>query len=194
MRKRTPPLEKHADARHEDDRHADSLDDAALFRQAIGPVRELPTPPAPPAAPRPRPAARMAARDEAEARNEFRQAMDVDRLAAGDALGYRREHVAPKLLADLRRGRYAAQDELDLHGLDAGGAEALLRQFLRHAREQGHGCVRVVHGKGLNSPTGVPILKNLVDRVLRQRNEVLAFHSAPVAQGGTGAVLVLLKR
>jgi Uncharacterized protein conserved in bacteria len=40
----------------------------------------------------------------------------------------------------------------------------------------------------------VPVLKNLVDRVLRQRGDVLAFHSAPPAQGGTGALLVLLGR
>lgn len=171
-----------------------ALDDAALFRAAIGPVRELAPTPAPPSAPRPRPAARMAARDDAEALGEFRKAMHVDALAAGDALSHRRHHVAPKLLQDLRRGRFAAQDEVDLHGLDAAAAESLLREFLRHAREQGHGCVRVIHGKGLSSPSGIPVLKNLVDRVLRQRSEVLAFHSAPGAQGGTGAVLVLLKR
>jgi DNA-nicking Smr family endonuclease len=54
--------------------------------------------------------------------------------------------------------------------------------------------VRIVHGKGLHSDSGVPVLKNLVDRILRQRADVLAYHSAPAAQGGHGAVLVLLKR
>ena len=186
MRKRpTPPPSDTADF---------DGDDAELFRQAIGPVRELDARPAPPSAPKPRPQAKMAQRDEAEARSEFRQAMDIDRLFAGDALSFRRDHIAPKLLTDLRRGRWAAEDEVDLHGLDAASAETLLRQFLRHAREQGHGCVRVIHGKGLNSPSGVPVVKNLVDRILRQRSEVLAFHSAPGTQGGTGAVLVLLKR
>lgn len=172
----------------------DDTDDADLFRQAIGPVRELAAPPAPPSAPKPRPQAKMALHDEAQARSEFRRALDIDQLFAGDALSFRREHVAPKLLADLRRGRWAAEDEVDLHGLDVASAEALLREFLRHARDHGHGCVRVIHGKGLNSPTGVPVIKNLVDRLLRQRGEVLAFHSAPGTQGGTGAVLVLLKR
>lgn len=51
-----------------------------------------------------------------------------------------------------------------------------------------------MHGKGLHSDSGVPVLKNLVDRLLRQRAEVLAYHSAPAAQGGQGAVLVLLGR
>jgi DNA-nicking Smr family endonuclease len=32
----------------------------------------------------------------------------------------------------------------------------------------------------------------VVDRVLRHRSDVLAFHSAVPAQGGTGAVVVLL--
>jgi DNA-nicking Smr family endonuclease len=54
--------------------------------------------------------------------------------------------------------------------------------------------VRIVHGKGINSTDSLPVLKNVVDRVLRQRSDVLAFHSAPPAQGGTGAVLVLLAR
>ena len=182
MRKRGPPPAE------------DDVDDAALFRRAVGPVRELAAPPAPPSAPRPKPAARMAARDEADARDAFRQTRQVDQLLAGDALSHRRDHVAPSLLTDLRRGRFAAQDEADLHGLDPVRAAELLRQFLRHAREQGHGCVRIIHGKGLNSPTGVPVIKNLVDRMLRQRGEVLAFHSAPERMGGTGAVLVLLKR
>src|SRR3546814_20459367 len=44
---------------------------------------------------------------------------------------------------------------------------------------------------GLHSDSRIPPLKNLVDRMLRQRADVLAFHSAPAAQGGGGAVLVL---
>ena len=56
--------------------------------------------------------------------------------------------------------------------------------------------MRIIHGKGRRSPeidsSGLPVLKNLVDRMLRQRADVLAYHSAPAAQGGTGAVLVLV--
>ncbi|HET6395658.1 MAG TPA: Smr/MutS family protein, partial [Pseudoxanthomonas sp.] len=89
---------------------------------------------------------------------------------------------------------FSAQDELDLHGASALQAETLLARFLADAVAAGHGCVRIVHGKGSGADTGVPVLKNLVDRMLRQRGEVLAFHSAPPAQGGTGALLVLLAR
>ena len=168
-------------------------DDAALFRSAVGRVRELPPVPTPPPKPKPRPLPRMAARDEAQARDEFRHLLSADLLEAGDALSYRRDEVSPRVLQRLRRGEYSAQDEIDLHHSDAAQAEALLRGFLKGARQAGFGCVRIVHGKGLHSDSGVPVLKNLVDRVLRQRADVLAYHSAPAAQGGHGAVLALLK-
>lgn len=169
-------------------------DDAQLFRDAIGPVRELPAVPPPPDRPRPRPAARMAERDEAEARGEFAKLLDADHIEGGDVLRYRRDEVPAHVLRRLRRGTYAAQDELDLHGADGAVAERLLREFLREAVRAGLGCVRIVHGKGRGSGGVAPVLKNLVDRQLRRRSDVLAFHSTPAAQGGTGAVLVLLKR
>ena len=174
-------------------RHSDD-DDAALFRAAIGPVRELPAATPPPAKPKPRPAARMREHDEAAALGEFRRAMDADLLLAGDTLSYRRADVAHRVLQRLARGQYAAQDEIDLHLADATLAEAMVRRFLREAVDEGFGCVRIVHGKGLHASDSVPTIKNLVDRILRQRADVLAFHSAPAAQGGTGAVLVLLGR
>lgn len=172
----------------------DERDDAALFRDAVGPVRALPDVPPPPAAPRPRPSARMRQRDEAEALGEFQRLLGVDALEAGDPLSFRRDDVPARVLQRLARGQYAAQDELDLHHADANAAESLLRAFLRQATREGLGCVRIVHGKGLHSETGIPVLKNLVDRLLRQRADVAAFHSAPPAQGGTGAALVLLRR
>jgi DNA-nicking Smr family endonuclease len=167
-------------------------DDAAMFRAAIGPVRELPAAVTPPQKPKPRPVPRMAARDDAEALGEFRRALATDVLEAGDALSFRRDALPSRVLQRLRRGHYAAQDELDLHHVDSAQAESMLRRFLNESQQAGLGCVRIVHGKGLHSDSGVPVIKNLVDRVLRQRADVLAFHSAPPAQGGHGAVLVLM--
>jgi DNA-nicking Smr family endonuclease len=183
------------DRRRETDTPADDPqddDDAALFRAAIGHVRELPATPVRPQKPRPKPQARMRDRDEDAARSEFRRALEVSTLLAGDVSSYRRDNVPKAVLQRLARGEYAAQDELDLHHVTASTAEAMLRRFMKESYESGMGCVRVIHGKGLNSPDGVPTIKNLVDRVLRHRSDVLAFHSAPPAQGGTGAVLVLL--
>ena len=175
----------------------DDRDDASLFRAAIGAdagkVRALPQAPPPPAAPKPKPSAKMARRDEDAAREEFRHVV-IAALEAGDVLSHRRDDVPPTVLKKLARGEYAAQEELDLHGLPARAAETLLREFLRDCRAHGVGCVRIVHGKGRNSEERLPVVKNLVDRVLRHRADVLAFHSPPAAQGGTGAVLVLLRR
>ncbi|PJK14403.1 SMR domain protein [Lysobacteraceae bacterium NML07-0707] len=168
------------------------LDDVALFRSAIGEVREITPQHTPPARPRPAPRAAMAERDEREAASEFRLALDEQLLGTGDMLSYRRDEIPPRTLKRLARGEFAAVDELDLHGVDSRTAEKWLREFLRHAVQEGFGCVRIIHGKGRYSAEGVPVLKNLVDRMLRQRADVLAFHSAPPPQGGTGAVLVLL--
>ncbi len=172
----------------------DHDDDAALFRAAIGPVRELQSVPPAPARPKPKARAAMRERDEDDARSAFRLALDEQLLGAGDGLSYRRDEVPAQTLKRLARGEFSVADELDLHGTDARTAEVWLREFLRHAIGAGSGCVRIVHGKGRYSAEGVPVLKNLVDRLLRQRADVLAFHSAPPAQGGTGAVLVLLAR
>ncbi len=180
-------------ARQRDHDHEGDEDPSALFRSAIGPVKPLPETPAAPRKAPPRPRAQMAERDEDRARDEFKHAL-IAALEAGDTLAYRRTEVPPMVLKRLARGEYAAQEELDLHGLPARTAEALLRDFLRDCRTHGVGCVRIVHGKGHNSEERLPVLKNLVDRVLRQRADILAFHSPPAAQGGTGAVLVLLKR
>ena len=173
----------------------DEEDDGALFRQAIGPVKPMPETALPPRKPRPKPTARMAERDEVEARSEFQRGLDdLSALAAGDTLSYRRDALPAPVFQRLKRGRFSAQDELDLHGATMAQAEAMLRAFIAEAHAHEFGCVRIVHGKGRRDDGGMPALKNLVDRVLRQRADILAFHSAPAAQGGTGAVLVLLAR
>jgi len=172
---------------------AEEDDDSALFRAAIGDVRRIEPTPEPPRRPAPPARARKREEDDADALGEFRQAMHVPLLDPGEIASYRRDDVAPRVLARLRRAEFSVRDELDLHGLDAKSAEALLRAFLREAVATDAGCVRIIHGKGRNSE-GMPVIRNLVDRMLRQRADVVAFHSAPLAQGGTGAVLVLLKR
>ena len=173
-------------------------DDLELFRQAVGPVRPVEAPPLLPSAPKPRPRARMAEQDEAAAASEFRLALDEQLLGAGEVLSHRTELLSPEAWQRLKRGELSAQEELDLHGLGVAQAQSLLKEFLGEARRHGVGCVRIIHGKGRGpaelDSSGAPLLKNLVDRVLRHRGDVLAFHSAPPAQGGTGAVVVLLKK
>jgi DNA-nicking Smr family endonuclease len=54
-------------------------------------------------------------------------------------------------------------------------------------------CLRVVHGKGLGSPGKTSVLKPKVHSWLIQKNQVMAFVQAKPAEGGAGALLVLLK-
>jgi len=85
------------------------------------------------------------------------------------------------------------QDVVDLHGLNRPQARLLLSEFLGVCVKRGLRCVRVVHGKGLRSPRREPVLKGKVQQWLLKRDEVLAFCEAPRNQGGSGALLVLLK-
>jgi len=168
-------------------------DDAALFRESIGEVRELKAELPAVTRQKPAPETRQHDADEAEALREMRtQPLDALAYALGEVLEYRRDSLPARALARLKRGDYAVQDELDLHRMRVDEADDALRRFLSESRRSQFPCVRLVHGKGLRSESG-PVLKALVDRALRHRGDVLGFCSAPPAQGGTGATLVLLR-
>jgi DNA-nicking Smr family endonuclease len=169
-----------------------SPEDAELFREAIGEVRRIETEAAATDRPRPPPEPKRLKIDEAEALHESHDLSGSLSLVEGEELqSYRRPEISERVLKQLKRGDFSVQDEIDLHHLRAADAEAVLKRFLNEARSGLNHCVRIVHGKGLRSE-GAPVLKMIVDRVLRQRGDVLAFASAPANQGGSGAVLVLL--
>jgi DNA-nicking Smr family endonuclease len=101
--------------------------------------------------------------------------------------------LGPDVLRKLRRGHWVVQDVVDLHGHNRQEARLLLAEFLGASLKRGLRCVRLVHGKGLRSPGKEPVLKGKVQLWLAKRDEVLAFCEAPRNQGGSGALLVLLK-
>lgn len=166
------------------------------FRISVGTV----TPQAPPARahlPRPDvpPEPRQRQRDEAQAlAASLSDEIDVSTLLDTDAaLSYRREGIGPDVLTRLRRGQWSIQRQLDLHGLRRDEARDALALFIRQAERDGLRCVRVVHGKGNGSPGREPVLKDKVKRWLVQKNQVIAFTQASAADGGHGALLVLLR-
>lgn len=112
----------------------------------------------------------------------------------GDELGYRSPTVPPDAYKRLRRGKFAIQDEIDLHGLNAKEAREYLGEFIAESRLRGLRCVRVIHGKGKRSGQRGPVLKYKVDNWLRRWSQVLAYCSARPVDGGTGAVYVLLRK
>ena len=113
-------------------------------------------------------------------------------LDTDDHLSFRRPGVGPDVTRKLRKGEWSIQRQLDLHGLRSDDAREALGAFIRDAHKQGIRCLRVVHGKGLGSPGKAPVLKNKVHSWLVQKNEVLAFVQAKPADGGAGALVVLL--
>lgn len=101
--------------------------------------------------------------------------------------GFLRNGYPRKILRQLRRGDWRVEDEVDLHGLNRVQAGQVLSDFLDEAQARRLQCVRIVHGKGAG------VLREALRAALPARAEVLGFVEAPAAQGGSGAVLVLLK-
>ncbi|WKL14290.1 Smr/MutS family protein [Comamonas testosteroni] len=114
--------------------------------------------------------------------------LDVD-----DQLSFRRPGIGLDVTRKLRGGHWSIQRQLDLHGLRSDEAREALGQFIRLSHRTGVRCVRIVHGKGLGSPGRTPVLKGKVQRWLVQKKEVLAFVQARPAEGGAGALVVLLQ-
>jgi DNA-nicking Smr family endonuclease len=171
-------------------------DDVELFRAAVGDAIPLRSPkrhrgPARPAAAIPV----QSLLDEHIALGESRAAaLDWERLSeTADETCFLRAGVSRQVLRKLRRGHWVVQGELDLHGMTRPEAHAALAEFLRASVRHARRCVRIVHGKGLGSKNREPVLKGKVRGWLLRREEVLAFCEAPASQGGSGAVLVLLR-
>ena len=167
-----------------------------LFERAVGKVMPLRASPRAEHPKRlPEPVATQRALDEqAVLREALSDGFDVSSLLDTDEnLSFVRAGLGPEVPRRLRRGDWSIQRQLDLHGLRRDDAREQLSAFIREAHKAGLRCVRVVHGKGLGSPGKTPVLKARVQSWLVQKNEVLAFVQARPADGGAGALVVLLK-
>ena len=170
-----------------------------FFARAVGIVKPLP--------PKHRPGERATLRlvqaapiavqhqldEQAVMREALSDEFDAETLLdTDDALSYRRTGIGTDVTRKLRKGGWAIQGQVDLHGLRREDAREALVDFIKDAARMGWRCVRVVHGKGLGSPGKTPVLKGKVHSWLIQKQEVLAFVQARPAHGGAGALVVLL--
>lgn len=114
-------------------------------------------------------------------------------IEVGDAWSYVRPGISHQTLRRLRRGYWEIRGNLDLHGLTRDEARRELSSFLDMCIQKKYRCVRVIHGKGLGSKNREPVLKTRVGNWLMQYADVLAFCQARPKDGGSGAILVLLK-
>ncbi len=167
-------------------------EEAVLFREAMRDV--VPLSPSNQAIHRPRPS-RPIARPAVEApvtKDTLSDHLSLE-IQQGDEWSYLRPGLSRQILRKLRRGHWKIQAELDLHGMTRDQARYALAAFLDECGRYSARCVCVIHGRGLSSKNGEPVLKSRVGSWLAQRGDVLAFCQANPEHGGSGAVLVLLK-
>ena len=143
----------------------------------------------------PKPIAKQFIRDEKQA---LRDSLSDDfypahELESGEELLYLRAGQSPDVLRKLRRGFWVVQAQIDLHGLISDEAREYVAEFLASCKKRNIRCVRIVHGKGLGSRNREPVLKHKLRSWLMQKDEVIAYAQAKPEDGGSGAVIVLLK-
>jgi DNA-nicking Smr family endonuclease len=117
---------------------------------------------------------------------------ETEEYTEGTRLG-----LDPRLVTRLRRGEFAVQAHIDLHGMIQADAKLALEEFIVGSVRKGLRTVLVVHGRGLRSPGGMPVLKHAAAQWLSHGHMggyVLAFATARPADGGAGAMYVLLRR
>lgn len=118
---------------------------------------------------------------------------EMEAIQPTDVLSYADLGIQKRTFRKLRRGQLITIDTLDLHGLNLVQSKKLLLDFLQQALQVEGSCVLVIHGKGNRSGNKEPVLKRYTNHWLKQHPRVLAFHSAQLKDGGTGAVYLLLR-
>ncbi|MFM9835688.1 MAG: Smr/MutS family protein [Methylophilaceae bacterium] len=178
------------------DKLDDTNDELNLFKQAVKGARPLEAESRVQTAPKkPKPIPKQFLLDEQQAladslSDNYIPAFEVE---SGEELLYLREDQTPNILSKLRRGFWVVQAQIDLHGLVSDEARLYVADFLNSCKKRNIRCVRIVHGKGLGSRNREPVLKHKLRSWLMQRDEVIAYAQAKPEDGGSGAVIVLLK-
>lgn len=172
-----------------------SSEEIALFRKATAGMCKLKAPDShlflPPAKSQPQ---YKPVETEILANDHFSDDYEPDHHHGDDYLEFSRPGIQKKALRKFRQGKIPIEAELDLHGMTIEQARQQLAHFIERSQAYGQRCVRVIHGKGLSSQDGRAVLKSKVNHWLQQHSAVMAFSSAQIADGGTGAVYVLLRR
>jgi DNA-nicking Smr family endonuclease len=114
-------------------------------------------------------------------------------VASEATLSFRQKTLQHGVFEQLKAGHLRWVHAVDLHGCTTEQARAAVLEIIKVAQSDPEALsplvIKIVHGKGIEAT-----LKTYVNSWLRQHPEVMGFISAPTNQGGTGAVLVLLKR
>ena len=116
-----------------------------------------------------------------------------DNIESEDGLLYLRHGHSPDILNKLKKGYWVVQGSIDLHGMISKEAKSYIVDYIQDCKKRHIRCIRIIHGKGIGSKNKEPVLRNKVKNGLVQKDEVIAYAQAPRHDGGSGAVVVLLK-
>jgi len=135
--------------------------------------------------------------EEIPSQSDYQAVPTSDRNSAKGILSqdgdlFYRAGVQKNTLRNLKRGRFKAHAEIDLHGCTRRAALRYLQTFLDRCRAEQLDCVRVVTGKGRSSPGHRSVIREATLDSLRHDPRVMAYSSAPPSDGGSGAFYVLL--
>jgi DNA-nicking Smr family endonuclease len=133
-------------------------------------------------------------KDEHDAITPYSDMVEANLVGNEEYLEYQGPGIQHKTFAKLRSGKIHIEAELDLHGMTLAIAQPTLDIFIEQCQQQRIRYIRLVHGKGWSSKDNKPVLKSSLNQWLRRNTAVLAFCSATVADGGAGALYVMLRR
>jgi DNA-nicking Smr family endonuclease len=169
--------------------------DINLFREEVGIIEQIEQDKIHPITASPKPIAKFRQQGVEQALNStFSDQYEPHTIGSEESLSFRRSGIQHRLFSRLRNGHLQIEAELDLHGMTVAISHQALAKFLQDCQHDMLRCVRIVHGKGWSSKNQKPVLKTKLNSWLQQNDNVLAFCSAPIEDGGTGAVYVLLRR
>jgi DNA-nicking Smr family endonuclease len=100
-----------------------------------------------------------------------------------------------RYLPNLRNGLYSIQGQIDLHGMNREEAQSAVESFIVQMSRSRPCCVKIIHGRGINSPQGSVTLKDNLPKLLATRKlsrYVVAYASSSQCDGGVGSLYVLI--
>lgn len=169
--------------------------ESSLFREEMSDIEYIEQDKIPPVTKQLDPIPRFQQQRVAQRFNDtFSEDYEPHTITGEEFLTFRRSGIQQRLFSRLRNGQLEIEAELDLHGMTIAIAHHALAEFLHDCQEFNIRCIRIIHGKGWSSQHQKPVLKSKLNGWLQQDENVLAFCSALIEDGGTGAVYVLLRR
>lgn len=118
----------------------------------------------------------------------------VELVPPFDPLAFCRDGIQQGVMDRLRHGGYPVQASLHLLRRPLESCRRELPAFIREAHGHDLRSVLIVHGRGREADSPANILRSYLAKWLMAFDEVQAFASAAMADGGLGATWVMLKK